>query len=224
MDTAVSSTRREDRLSPVQWYRSYQNKKLNFMTNHPDAVRWNGRYQTENNYRQQGPPRQLLRDFAHLLPKDGVVLDAAAGLGVNALFVAQQGISVVALDISEVGLRQLQRKAAGMKVEVSTAVFDLTQPYFPANCVDVILNFRFLERAAIAAYKQALRPGGLIIFETFVYEGEGDTPAYFLAPGELVKAFDDFEVIYSVETAVPGHRSGKMRPVAQLIAQKPSPL
>ena len=190
------------------------------MTNHPDAVRWNGRYRTEAHYRQQGPPSQLLRDFVHLLPQDGLVLDAAAGLGVNTLFVAQQGIPVVALDISEVGLQLLRQQAADLNVRVATAVFDLTRPYFPANCVDVILNFRFLERAAFAAYRQALRPGGLILFETFVHTGAGETPPYFLQPGELNHAFADFAVIHSLETAVPGHRSGKMRPVAQLVAQK----
>lgn len=193
------------------------------MTNHPDAVKWNGRYLTESNYRQQGPPSQLLRDFVHLLPQDGVVLDAAAGLGVNALFVAQQRLSVVALDISEVGLHLLRQRAAALNVAVATAVFDLTQPTFPANCVDVILNFRFLERSAFSAYKQALRPGGLIIFETFVHTGEGETPVYLLEPGELSQAFADFAVIHSLETAVPGHRSGKMRPIAQLVAQKTYP-
>lgn len=187
---------------------------------HPDAVKWNGRYQTDGHYRQQGRPSQLLQDFVHLLPKNGVVLDAAAGVGVNALFVVQQGLSVVALDISEVGLRLLRQQAAERDLEVATAVFDLTQPYFPPNCVDAILNFRFLERATFAAYRQALRPGGLLIFETFVDTAD-DKTAYFLRPGELHHAFVDFEVIHSLETAVRGHRSGNMRPVAQLVARKP---
>ena len=191
------------------------------MTQHPDAMKWNGRYQTDGHYRQQGRASQLLQQFAHLLPKDGVVLDAAAGVGVNALFVAQLGIHVVALDISEVGLRLLMQKAKELGVGVETAVFDLTTPHFPQNCVDAILNFRFLERAAFPAYRQALRPGGLLFFETFVHTDSGDVPSYFLAPGELHHAFADFEIVHSLETAVRGHRSGKMRPVAQLIARKP---
>jgi SAM-dependent methyltransferase len=185
-------------------------------------MKWNGRYQTDGHYRQQGHPSQLLQDFAHLLPKDGVVLDAASGVGVNSLFVAQQGIPVIALDISEVGLRLLKQKAAKLGVGVETAVFDLTHPHFPPNSVDAILNFRFLERAAFPAYKQALRPGGLLFFETFIHTGTGDTPSYFLQPGELHHAFSDFELVHSLETAVCGHRSGKMRPVAQLVAYKKS--
>jgi 2-polyprenyl-3-methyl-5-hydroxy-6-metoxy-1,4-benzoquinol methylase len=196
-----------------------QEKKV---TQHPDAVKWNGRYQTDGHYRQQGKSSQLLQDFAYLLPKRGVLLDAAAGVGVNALFVAQQGIPVVALDISEVGLRLLKQKAAELGVTVDTAVFDLTNPYFPLNCVDVLLNFRFLERAAFPAYRQALRPDGLLFFETFIHTGAGETPSYFLEPGELHHAFADFEIVHSAETAVRGHRSGKLRPVAQLVARKKS--
>ncbi|WP_420631933.1 class I SAM-dependent methyltransferase [Candidatus Leptofilum sp.] len=190
------------------------------MTQHPDAVRWNGRYQNNGHYRQQGSASQLLPDFAHLLPKSGVVLDAAAGVGVNALYLAQRGFSVIALDISEVGLQLLRQKANALKVAVETAVFDLTKPTFPANCVDAILNFRFLERAAFPAYRQALRPGGLLFFETFVHTGAGSTPSYFLESGELHRVFADFKIIHSVETAVRGHRSGNMRPIAQLIARK----
>lgn len=193
-----------------------------FGCNHPDAVRWNGRYQTEGHYRQQGQPSQLLQKYAHLLPQGSVALDAAAGVGLNSLFLAQRGVQVVALDISEVGLRLLRQQAAELNVGVETAVFDLSHPHFPPNCVDTILNFRFLERAAFAAYRQALRPGGLLFFETFVHVGDGDTPPYFLAPGELLRAFADFELIHWQETAVRGHRSGRMRPVAQLVARKPA--
>jgi SAM-dependent methyltransferase len=192
----------------------------NKMSQHPDAVKWNGRYQSDGDYRQKRYPSHLLQAFVHLLPKNGVVLDAAAGTGTNALFVAQQGVPVVALDISEVGLSLLRQRAAELGVGVDTAVFDLTQPYFPSNCVDAILNFRFLERAALAAYRQALRPGGLLFFETFVHVGEGETPSYFLEPGELHRAFADLEIIHSAETEVRGQRSGKMRHVAQLIARK----
>ncbi|VAW30235.1 hypothetical protein MNBD_CHLOROFLEXI01-1704 [hydrothermal vent metagenome] len=193
------------------------------MNEHPDAVKWNGRYQTNGPQRQQANPSQLLQNFAHLLPKTGVVLDAAAGVGINTLFVAGRGVPVLALDISEVGLRLLRQRAAELKVGVETAVFDLTHPYFPANCVNAILNFRFLERASFAAYQQALRPGGLLVFETFVHKGGEERPNHFLQPGELRRAFTHFDVIFYAETAVLGYRSGQIRQVAQLVACKPIP-
>ncbi|MCP4415635.1 MAG: class I SAM-dependent methyltransferase [Chloroflexi bacterium] len=191
------------------------------MNNHPDAIRWNGRYQTDGPQRQQAPPSQLLQDFAYLLPKTGVVLDAAAGVGINALFVAGLGVPVVALDISEMGLGLLRQRAIDLQVGVETAVFDLTHPYFPTNCVNAILNFRFLERATFAAYQQALRPGGLLIFETFVCAGGEETPDHFLQPGELRRAFTNFDVIFYAETTALSYRSGQIRQVAQLVARKP---
>jgi tellurite methyltransferase len=192
------------------------------MNKHPDAVRWNGRYQTDGRQRQQSTPSQLLQKFAHLLPKTGGVLDAAAGVGINTLFVARQGLHVVALDISEVALGLLRQRATELGVVVDTAVFDLIHPYFPANCVDAILNFRFLERASFAAYRQALRPGGLLIFETFLHVGGEERPTHFLQPGELRRAFANFELIHYAETAVLGYRAGENRQVAQLVARKPS--
>ena len=187
---------------------------------HPDAEKWNGRYAAHTHNQPHHPPRTLLRTHVHLLPATGVVLDAAAGAGANSLFLAARGLHVIALDISEVGLRQARAAAQARGVRVETAVFDLTAPVFPPHCVDVILNFRFLMRSTFAAYRQALRPGGLLIFETFVADGP-DVPQYFLRRGELRAAFADFEVVHWAETAVRGDRTGKPRPVAQLVARKP---
>ncbi len=188
---------------------------------HPDAEKWNGRYQTEGRGRQQSPPRELLRAYHQLLPKNGWALDAASGVGINSFYLAQLGLNVLALDISEVGLRLVREKAIEEGFQVNTAVFDLSNPHLPADTFDVIINFRFLERATFAAYRNALKVGGVLIFETFVYEGVPDEPhPYFLLPGELNSAFQDWDVVHSAETAVEGSRSHQMKKVAQLVARK----
>lgn len=187
-----------------------------------DALKWNGRYQIEGKKRQNGRPCQLLLDYADLLPDTGLALEAAAGVAVHGLFLAERGWHVVALDISEVGLRLARQQALARGLALETAVFDLSHPWLPANYFDVILNFRFLERETFAVYKRALKPGGWLLFETFVRPDKDVADAdYFLEPGELGRAFAEFEVIRSGETAVSGGRSGQMRQVAQLVAQKP---
>ncbi len=190
--------------------------------NHPDALKWNGRYQSDGDQWQQSKPRQLLQEYAHLLPKSGLALDAAAGVGLHGLFLAARGLHVIALDISEVGLRLAKRQAERVGVWLETAVIDLAQPWLPANSFDVILNFRFLERSTFPVYHRALRPGGLLYFETFVEtEAAQAHPHFFLKPGELKAAFADFEHIHYALTEVKGNRSGRMKAAEQLIARKP---
>jgi tellurite methyltransferase len=188
---------------------------------HPDAAKWNGRYQTEGEKWQKSRPRQLLLDYVDQLPVSGLALDAAAGVAVHGLFLAERGWHVIALDISEVGLRLAREQALARGVWLETAVFDLTNPWLPANTFDVILNFRFLERSTFTVYRRALKPGGWLLFETFVHPKRTvKDPDYFLEPGELRSAFADFEIIHSAQKEVQGQRSGRMKQVEQLVARK----
>ncbi|MEJ2746297.1 MAG: class I SAM-dependent methyltransferase, partial [Anaerolineae bacterium] len=165
---------------------------------HPDAARWNHRYTQDGHTWQERRPRQLLREFAHLLPDQGLALDAAAGVGLHGLFLAERGLHVIALDVSEVGLRLARESAQRRGLWLETAVFDLAHPWLPANYFDVIANFRFLERATFPVYRQALKPGGLLFFETFLKtDPQGDYPDHYLNPGELKQAFAGFTVIHS---------------------------
>lgn len=189
---------------------------------HPDALKWNGRYQQEGDKWQKSRPRQLLIDFADRLPPPGLALDAAAGVCIHGLYLVERGWHVIGLDISEVGLRLAREQAVARQVRLETAVFDLKTPWLPANSFDVILNFRFLERGTFSVYRQALKPGGWLLFETFVRpERDVADPSYFLDPGELAAAFADFEIIHSAQMEIEGQCSGKMKMVEQIVARKP---
>ena len=64
------------------------------MTN-SDIERWNSRYEIEGEEWLERQPRQLLRDFTHLLPRRGVALDAASGVANNSLLLAKYGLHVI---------------------------------------------------------------------------------------------------------------------------------
>ncbi len=181
---------------------------------HPDSLKWNKRYAEEGQRWLDSPPRDLLLAYLSHLPSSGLALDGAAGVGVNGLVLARRGLHVVALDIAEVGLRLARTQALQEGVGLETAVYDLSQPWFPPHSFDVILNFRFLERATFPIYRQALKPGGWLLFETFIRtpgtESEAD---YYLLPGELEAAFVDFELVHSEETT-------GVKPTASLVARK----
>lgn len=186
--------------------------------------KWDGRYAAEGTRWQTSRPRNLLLTYLDQLPQTGLALDAASGVGLNGLVLARRGWRVLALDISEVGLRLglEQAKAEGVAERWTTAVYDLSHPHFPPNCFDAILNFRFLERATFPAYRQALKPGGWLFFETFIRANETTPDAeYYLLPGELATAFADFAVVESGEITAVGDRSGQEKRVARLVARKP---
>jgi len=189
---------------------------------HPEAQRWDARYQRESNFWLKLEPRQLLTSNAHLLPAEGRALDAACGVAINALFLAQHGLRTFALDISEYALRLAKHRARYLNLVLEAAVTDLSNPWLPADYFDVILNFHFLERATILVYRQALKPGGLIFFDTFSKRRDrNDNPVYYLDHGELKGWFHDFEIIHYAENDLLPSENHSERGLAQLIARKP---
>jgi tellurite methyltransferase len=191
------------------------------MTTHPDATRWNQRYSEDGCNWQERRPRRLLVEFAHLLPDRGLALDAAAGVALHGLFLTEHGLHVIALDVSEVGLRLAQESAKKRGLWLETAVLDLAQPWLPANYFDVIVNFRFLERATFPVYRQALKPDGLLFFETFVkIDPQGNYPDHYLNPGELRAAFAHFTIIHHGQTEILDDQSRLIKMTEHLVARK----
>jgi SAM-dependent methyltransferase len=189
---------------------------------HPDAERWNKRYEAEGQSWLANSPRRLLLEQAHLLPERGLALDAAAGVAVNGRFLAERGLHVIALDIAEVGLRLARQEAQARSLPLEAAVLDLAHLWLPAGTFDVILNFRFLERSTLPVYHRALKPGGLLFFETFVAaEGSLSHPDYYLQPGELRAACADFVIIHTAHWQTPTGGTHAARTVEQLVARKP---
>ena len=185
------------------------------------AQRWNKRYQYEGAERVTRAPNRLLTDHANLLPTQGLALDAGAGVGTNSIFLAQRGLHVIALDISETGLQYLNQRRQQQKLPIAPAVSDLAQPWLPADCFDLIINFNFLERATFPFYRRALKQGGVLVFSTFV-QPTADDPSkpFFLKSAELITTFYDFTILHHSQNSFFHNRSGTIRHVEHFIAKK----
>src|SRR6266540_406986 len=164
-----------------------------------DQVRWD-RQHAETHGAE--PPSTLLRQ---ILESDGRqcppgrALDIAAGKGRNALYLAERGFEVVAVDISKVSLDVARRHAEQTHLEVDFQQLDLERS-FPQGEYDLILNINYLQRSLIPKIKTALRVGGHVIFETYSIDqqviGHPKNPNYLLAHNELLTHFRDFRVLY----------------------------
>lgn len=90
---------------------------------------------------------------------------------------------------------------------------------------DLILVSYFLERALAPAIIQALRPGGLLFFETFCVDAVSDSgpsnPAFRLGRNELLALFRPLEVVFYREEGRIGETRLGVRDIAQLVARKP---
>ena len=167
-------------------------------------------------------PASLLREQAALLPTSGRALDIAAGAGRNAVFLAQAGLDVDAIDQSEVGLAKARSLAAARGVTVRTIQADLERMSLERACYDVVVNFYYLQRSLIAPLRDALKPGGLVFFETYTVDqlampgGRGPRRSEFLLEaGELRSMFDGYEILHWSEGVE------RTRAIASLVARKP---
>ena len=187
-----------------------------------DQKRWDERFGGKE-FALGKEPNPFLKKHIRLLPK-GKALDIATGEGRNAVFLAQNGFEVDAVDISEKGLKKAQKFAGEKGVNINTFLVDLDQYPIGKERYDLIADFYFLRRRLIPRIKKGLKKGGKVIFETYLLEhrklgtGGPKQAKYFLKPNELLRLFKDFGILFYREGIF--REGGKRKAVASLIAEK----
>lgn len=167
---------------------------------------------------------RVLKDYAHLLPARGYALDAACGIGGNALFLAKSGLDTVALDISPVAIEKLQAFSRRLNMSIQSEIQDLEAFVWGEKRFDVIVISRFLERSLADCVVNALKPGGVLFYQTFIREKVSDigpkNPDYLLSENELLTLFQPLTVLAYREEGRVGDTTRGMRNEALLVGQR----
>jgi SAM-dependent methyltransferase len=187
------------------------------------AQEWERRYLA--NTTEPAHACTLLQHYRHLLPQQGVALDLACGRGGNALLLARQGLHTLAWDHSANALNLLQQQALQEGLCIDSQQRDVV--LFPPEpgSIDVLVVSRFLHRPLCPALSAALRPGGLLFYQTFCRERPTQTtgphnPDYLLEAGELLRLFAELHPRIYREEGMLGDLNEGMRGEAWLVAQK----
>lgn len=127
--------------------------------------------------------------WSDLLGEAGTVLDVACGTGRHAVFFAQRGHVVKAVDRDPAALAALTShpRIQPLQADIEAGLW----PY-PGQTFDAIIVANYLHRPLLPVLVDALAPGGVLIYETFARGnerfGRPSNPAFLLRPGELLEA------------------------------------
>ena len=180
-----------------------------------DKERWNKKYLE---YPMPDHVTPILKKYLGYA-SSGHALDIACGTGRNTHFLAENGFTVDAVDISDYALSKVKNNSLINKIEVDLDNYNITP-----NKYDLILNTNFLNRRLVSQMKDGLKSGGMIVFETFIlahgdFKHETMNLDYLLRKNELLHTFIGMDVIYYEERVEVNLRGEKVK-LASLVAKK----
>jgi SAM-dependent methyltransferase len=186
-----------------------------------DIQRWEERYRSKQRLPEDfaTDPTALVARTAKALPV-GRALDVACGTGRNALWLAQQGWKVTAVDGAPTAIEVLLGRARerGLSVEAVVANLEKWEYRIEPEAWDLICICYYLQRDLFEVAKRGLAPGGVII--SIVHLSDPGDPAtdHRLVSGELAGHFRDLEILHHFEGQPndPAHH----RAVAEVVARR----
>ena len=178
-----------------------------------------------------GHPSPFLVTQLRRLPQ-GKVLDVATGRGRHATFLATQGFSVHGIDRNREALEFLDAQAqeAG-QLPITTEYVDLETddlqpPDLGTKMYDVILVFFYLYRPLFPQLLKALKPGGVLLYETFLLENHihrqhPRRKEFCLETNELLTLLQGFQILHYDEGDHTGTSKTDRAFTARAMARKP---
>jgi tellurite methyltransferase len=175
--------------------------------------KWNDRYARGEGHHDFTPASPL--PLAVEAAPPGLALDLACGAGRHAIYLAEHGWRVVAVDWSAPGLDLMMREAAarGVADRIEPVVADLESTprgfEIAPGRYDLVCDFFFLDRQLFDEIREGVRPGGLFAAAIHVSAGH----SYTVAPGEMERLVSGWgwEVLHSRD-----------EPTSEVLARRPT--
>jgi tellurite methyltransferase len=145
-------------------------------------------------------------------------IDLAMGRGRHAQLLARAGFRTFGVDVKLDAVIDAAARSRCDGLLVRGWCADLTEIPLPRRFFDVVLVTRYLQRDLFPAIREMVKPGGIVLYETFTVNqrqlGFGPTsPDHLLQPGELRQLFERFEVVFYEEVDAP-------EAVARIVARR----
>ena len=142
----------------------------------------------------------------------------------DAIFLEEHGLTSHAWDIAQQASNRLQDYCDRSNIKINIVTRDVEQHPPSANSFDVINVSYYLERSLSQHIIAALRPNGLLFYQTFTADKVSDegpsNSNYRLRPNELLEMFSPLQILVYQEYGCVGNYELGLRNVAQLVAQK----
>ena len=127
------------------------------------AAEWDARYRERDGAMWSGRPNgRLVAEVDGLTP--GTALDVGCGEGADAIWLAQRGWTVTAIDVSDVAVGRARAAAERVGVAVEWVCGDALRVALPAGAFDLVsLQYPALPKGPVQSLLGTVRPGGLLL-------------------------------------------------------------
>ncbi len=171
---------------------------------------WDQRYNCDD-YHFGTEPNAFLSSQRHTLKPGMKCLAVADGEGRNGVWLAQQGLEVVAVDSSAVAIAKAKKLAAERGAQVKFETIDLLQWQWPVAEYDVVVGIfiQFVPSSQRPAMfenmERALKPGGLLLIQGYTprqleYKTGGPSQADNLYTEPMLRdLLSDMQIVHIAE-------------------------
>jgi SAM-dependent methyltransferase len=187
-----------------------------------DKNHWEKRYSGDGYEPNRHPSALLNKWLGERSP--GTALDLASGTGRNALYLAEQGYDVTAIEISPLAVNLAEQAARKQGLKIKWIVADLDDYVIQEQYDLIIISFFYVNKNMVLPIINALKKGGLLLYENhmlspFSAEEETRKHRFHLRPGELRQLFQGLKYLHYEELQVDAE-GGRPSYLARLVALK----